>query len=103
MQPDSESASCNSSLFRKLPGMDLSGSRVGPSSNPGSALLVSSEADCVVACCDAWPECTAYAFEFSMALVTSSGIAPCFLYTNVTYVVPASGYVSGAITSVYAA
>lgn len=96
-------SSCNSTLFRSLPGMDLSGTIVGPVGAPGTVLLVTVEADCLAACCAAQPKCTAYSFQFSMGLLSGSGAAPCFLYANVTYVVPASGHTSGALTSAYSA
>jgi hypothetical protein len=84
--------------------MDLSGSLVGPlsASAPGAVFLATTEAECLSACC-VQPACTAYTFNYALGLLSSSGAAPCFLYANVSTVVPISGYTSGALYSAYPA
>ena len=81
--------------------MDLSGTLVGPVGAPGTVVLVTAEADCLAACCAAKPQCTAYSFMFAMGLLGGSGAAPCYLLANVTSVIPANGYTSGALFSAY--
>ena len=83
--------------------MDLSGTLVGTASAPGSVLLLTSEADCLTACCANQPSCTAYSFSYALGLLSGSGVAPCFLLSNVTAVVPANGYSSGALNAAYSA
>lgn len=87
---------CNSTSFRAFSGVDLSGVVVGP----GAVFLATSEADCLSACC-AQLLCTAYSYQYSLSLFSASGSAPCFLLANVTTVVPANGYSSGALISAY--
>ena len=97
---------CFPSLYRPLPRTDLVGALVGNAWYPGSSFPSSSEAACRQACCDA-PVCDAYTFattdllQFTLSSPTLPPVAQCFLYTNVTALVPNSGYTSGALLSTY--
>jgi hypothetical protein len=95
--------SCNSTLFRLFTGHDLSGTLVGTATAPKSVILLTSEADCLAACCANQPTCTAYSFSYLHGLLSGSGVSPCFLLSNVTAVVPVNGYSSGALISAYSA
>jgi hypothetical protein len=88
---------CAPSLFRPLSRTDLVGTLVGSALAPGEATLVASAAACRQACCDA-PVCDGYSFEAGAALMHAAA-APCYLYANVTQLVPSSGYVSGVLES----
>ena len=95
---------CAASLYRSLPRTDLVGTLTGNAWSPASAFMAPSESSCLQACCDA-PSCDAYTFAsndlmFSIAKGLSQSAA-CFLYTNVTALVPSSGYASGALLSAY--
>ena len=95
----SVSSMCNSSSYRPLPGMDVFGPMV---SKP---MPLQSEELCQAACC-ATPFCTAYSFiasDLLMGPTSSNGVvlAPCFLYSNITALVPSSGMSSGALYSSY--
>jgi hypothetical protein len=83
---------CAPSLFRSLPRMDLVGSLVGTALTPGAAAPAVSELACRQACCDA-PACDGYAFDASALRWHVAG--ECYLYVNVTQLVPSSGYASG--------
>lgn len=80
--------------------MDVTGTLVGPASSPGTVFLSTTEMDCLGACC-VQPVCTAYSYHYELALFSASGSAPCFLYANVSAVVPSSGFTSGALYSAY--
>ena len=84
-------------LFRILPRTDLVGSLVGAAAAPGQPLRLSAEAACRQACLDA-AVCDGYSFEASIARQHSFG--ECFLYVNVTQLIPISGYASGLRESV---
>jgi sugar lactone lactonase YvrE len=88
---------CAPSLFRSLPRTDLVGTLVGTALTPGEATLAASEAACRQACCDA-PVCEGFAFELAATLHHSS--APCYLYVNVTQLMPTSSFQSGVLESV---
>jgi len=83
---------CAPALFRAFPRMDLVGSLVGTALAPGASVTLAGEPACRQACCDA-AVCDAYAFETTAAKRTGSG--DCFLYVNITQLVPSSGYASG--------
>ena len=94
---------CAATLFAPLPRTDLVGTLVGANispSQPSAAFIASSEAACREACCLVRPACTAYTFMVSTLLLNPSG-AQCYVYSNVTALVPNSGYTSGALQSVY--
>ena len=93
---------CN---YRPLPRTDLVGTLVGNAWYPGTSLPSPSESACRQSCCDA-PSCDAYTFASNdLALATRQGLAypdaSCFLYTNVTALVPSSYSTSGALFSTY--
>ena len=95
---------CESALYRFLPRTDLVGTLTGNAWYPGTALPAASESACRQACCDA-PVCDAYTFASNdLQFAVQQGLshsASCFLYTNVTALVPSSGYTSGALLSTY--
>jgi len=80
--------------------MDLVGALVGTALPPGVPVLLPSDRSCRQACCDA-PACDGYAFAFGDASLGlgGSGIASCFLYINITQLIPSSGYSSGIYES----
>ena len=91
---------CSPALFRSLPRMDLVGTLVGTALSPGISVLQPSEASCRQACCDA-AACDGYAFssgDLAMGLATIGG-ASCYLYVNITQLMPSSGYSSGVLLS----
>jgi sugar lactone lactonase YvrE len=87
---------CALSFFRPLPRTDLVGTLVGSALAPGEATLVASESACRQACCDA-PVCDGYAFSREVALFQPA--APCYLYANVTQLMPTSSFQSGVLES----
>ena len=91
-------------LYRALPRTDLVGTLIGNAWYPGTSLPASSESSCRQACCDA-PSCNAYTFALNdLQLMARQGLsetASCFLYTNVTALVPSSVVNSGALLSAY--
>ena len=95
---------CAPALYRSLPRTDLVGTLMGNAWYPGTSLPATSESACRQSCCDA-PICDAYTFattDLQNAIVQSQlPLAQCFLYTNVTALVPNSGYTSGALFSSY--
>ena len=91
---------CWPPLFRALPRTDLVGTLVGSALFPGMEVLTANEGRCRQACCDA-PVCDAYTFAATTLLASATGTAPCFLYTNVTALVPNSFAASGALLSAY--
>ena len=101
----SPSPDCPPALYRPLPRTDLVGALLGNAWYPGTSLPAASESSCRQSCCDA-PFCDAYTFavsELQLQLFqsTTNPVASCFLYTNVTALVPSSGYTSGALLSAY--
>jgi hypothetical protein len=93
--PSPAPSPCAASIFRALPRTDLVGSLAGPAS--GAAELLASEAACRQACCDA-PACDGYAYDAGAALFQPN--APCYLFVNVTQLIPNNGYASGVRESV---
>ena len=90
---------CAPSLFRALPRMDLGGTLVGSDLAPGDRqLLLPSEAACRQACCSA-PACDGFSFATSELGFVGSLAAGCFLYVNITQLIPSSGYSSGIVES----
>ena len=89
---------CASSLFRTLSRMDLVGTLVGTALSPGSRVLLPSESSCRQACCDA-PACDGYSYAASDLGVAGATSVSCFLYVNITQLIPSSGYVSGIYES----
>jgi len=94
----SSSPYCFPSLFRDLPRMDLVGTLVGTAFTPGAPTLVSSLAACRQACCDA-PACDGFSFGTGDASFVSGGAASCFLYVNITQLIPSSVVSSGIYES----
>ena len=95
---------CPPALYRSLPRTDLVGTLMGNAWYPGTTLPAASETACRQSCCDA-PACDAYTFASNdLQWAVRQGQTPsasCFLYTNVTALVPNSGYTSGALFSSY--
>ena len=95
-------ASCNAASFRPLPRMDLVGTLVGNAFNPSAGFVVggtgvSSEYLCRLACCGAGAgACTAYVYA-----PYTTGLPSCFLYTNVTGLVPSTLLSSAVLISKY--
>jgi hypothetical protein len=88
---------CAASLFRAVPYTDLGGTRLGVSTlgAPGAPAWHLSEEACRIACC-ATAACTGYAFALhDPAHRYLATPAPCFLFANVTQLIPSSGYTSG--------
>jgi hypothetical protein len=94
---------CPASLFRQLPGHDLVGTRVGGAARDtvGTPAWVTSEETCRVACC-AVAGCSGYSYVLHDParrwLATPASL--CFLFGNVTQLVPSSVMVSGLRESV---
>jgi hypothetical protein len=74
--------------------MDLVGTLVGTALSPGSRVLLPSEASCRQACCDA-PFCDGFSFASSDLGVAGATSASCFLYVNITQLIPSSVISSG--------
>ena len=89
---------CALSLFRTLPRMDLVGTLVGTALSPGTPTLVSSLGDCRQACCDA-PACDGFSFGTGDASFIAGGAAGCFLYVNISQLIPNSAFSSGIYES----
>ena len=84
---------CAASLYRGLPYTDLVGQRIG------SAIWISSEESCRIACCSA-PSCQGYSFApFDPATRFLNTPTPCFLFSNVTQLIPSSIMSSGVLLS----
>ena len=100
----SPTPACAPALYRALPRTDLVGILMGNAWYPGATLPASSEAACRQACCDA-PVCDAYTFSSNdLSFALQQGLiasASCFLYTNVTALVPNGAFTSGALLSTY--
>ena len=94
----STSPYCAPSLFRSLPRMDLVGSLVGTALSPGAPVPLPSMSSCRQACCDA-PACDGYAFASGDMSFISGGSAGCFLYVNITQLIPSSVMSSGIYES----
>jgi hypothetical protein len=85
-------ADCPSTAFRGFPRMDLVGTLVG--SAPGQPSVgVASEAACRIACCAAGPTCEGYSFDTGSLRYHAAG--ECFLFANVTQLMPANMMASG--------
>ena len=89
---------CSPSFFRLLPRMDLVGSLVGTALSPGAPVPLPSESSCRQACCDA-PACDGYAFASGDVSFINGGPAGCFLYVNITQLIPSSFASSGIYES----
>ena len=89
---------CAPSLFHDLPRMDLVGTLVGTALSPGAPVPLPSLSSCRQACCDA-PLCDGYSFASGDMSFISGGSAGCFLYVNITQLIPNSGYSSGIVES----
>ncbi len=89
---------CAPSLFRPLPRMDLVGTLVGTALTPGALALTPSLEACRQACCDA-PACDGFSFAVSELAISPTGVAGCFLYVNVTQLIPSSVISSGLYES----
>ena len=89
---------CVAALFRSLPRMDLVGTLVGSALTPGAPLIAPSTEACRQACCDA-PACHGFAFAVSLQRSSAAGTADCFLYVNITQLIPSSVVVSGIYES----
>ena len=91
-------------LYRALPRMDLVGTLVGTPKHPSTSFPSPSESGCRQSCCDS-PVCDAYTFAASdlqnAIFQGQSPFAQCFLYANVTALVPSSAFASGAMHSAY--
>lgn len=88
---------CAASLFRTLPYMDLTGTRLGGSAlaTPGTPAWHRSEEACRIACCTV-AGCSGYAYALhDPASRYLSTPVPCFLFANITQLIPSSGYTSG--------
>ena len=83
---------CAPALFRALPSTDLVGVLAGSALTPGAAAPAASEAACRQECCDA-AACDGYAFD--TGALRWLGAGECYLYVNVTQLIPSSGYASG--------
>ena len=89
---------CAASLFRPLLRTDLVGAPVGGAAREalGTPALVTSEETCRVACC-AVAGCSGYAYVLHdpARRLAAAPASLCFLYANVTQLVPSSTMVSG--------
>jgi hypothetical protein len=81
-------------LYRSLPRTDLVGALIGTSLSSATPFAAASEASCGLSCCST-PACTAYAYAYAPAL------QQCFLFANVTALVPNNLVHSGALLSAY--
>ena len=97
----SPTALCVPSLFRTLPRTDLVGDLVISTSGASLAApsLQPSETSCRLACCDA-PACDGFTFAASELSISATGSANCFLFVNVTQLIPSNLVVSSIRTSV---
>ena len=91
---------CWPSLYRALPRMDLVGTLAGSALFPNTVFLAATENDCRQSCCDA-PACDSYTFAAPALQFSATGSASCFLYVNITALVPSSTVTSGVLFSVY--
>ena len=82
---------CQPSLFRSLPRTDLVGSLVGTALAPAQPVALPTEAACRQACCDA-AACDGYSFDASYGMFNP--LAHCYLFVNVTQLVPSNNMVS---------
>lgn len=89
----SASSYCAPGLFRAFPRMDLVGVLAGTALAPGASVALPTEDACRQACCDA-PACDGYAYD-ATAAARAAGAADCWLYVNVSQLVPSSGTASG--------
>ena len=91
---------CWPSLYRTLLRTDLVGTLVGSAVDPAAIVMAPTDGDCRQACCDA-PECTAYSFASANVGRLAVPGAQCFLFVNVTALVPNNLMTSGALLSTY--
>ena len=89
---------CDPSIFRSLSRMDLVGTLVGTALAPGLPVSLFSEVFCRQACCDA-AFCDGYAFATGDVSFVNGGPASCFLYVNITQLIPNSAFSSGIYES----
>lgn len=97
----SSSPYCAPSLFRALPRMDLVGTLVGTALAPGQRVALATERACRQACCDA-PVCDGFAFasvDASQLVNDGVAVSSCFLYANITQLIPSSIVSSGIYES----
>ena len=89
---------CAPALFRSLSRTDLVGTPVGGAAREalGTPALVTSEETCRVACC-AVAGCSGYSYVLHdpARRLTAAPASLCFLFANVTQLVPANPMVSG--------
>jgi hypothetical protein len=78
--------------------MDLVGTLVGTALFPGLPVLQPSEAACRQACGDA-AACDGFSFGTTELMTSATGSAACFLFVNVTQLIPSSSYASGVLLS----
>jgi hypothetical protein len=88
----SPSPLCAAALFRPLPRTDLVGSLVGTALAPAQPVALPTEAACRQACCDA-AACDGYSFDASSGAFNP--LAHCFLFVNVTQLIPSNTMASG--------
>jgi len=81
--------SCSSSNFTLSPRMDLMGSFLSVSQQLSSA-------SCQTVCCGVL-SCQGYAFS-QASLDVGGSTGSCYLYANITYLVPNSGFSSGLLS-----
>ena len=85
---------CSASLYRALPRMELVGSPMG------SAQWLRSEESCRIACC-ATSSCQGFSWQADdPAARFLSTPSACYLFSNVTQLMPSNGYSSGVLLSV---
>ena len=91
-------AACAPALFRALSRTDLVGTPVGGAARDavGTPALVTSEETCRVACC-AVAGCSGYSYVLHdpARRLSAAPASLCFLFANVTQLVPANTMVSG--------
>jgi hypothetical protein len=92
----SPSPYCAPALFRALPRFDVVGTLVGTALSPGGPVLQPAEIACRQACCDA-ALCDGYSFDAATAAQLSQG--RCYLFVNITQLVPNNNMVSGVYES----
>lgn len=87
---------CAPALFRHLPRTDLVGALVGTALTPGAPAPVASAEACRQACCDA-PVCQGFAVATDFLVMMGSTL--CYLYVNISQLVPSSTMASGIVES----
>lgn len=89
---------CSASLFRALPFTDLSGTRMSVIGSEPAPSWFSSENSCRVACCSA-AGCQGYSFALFDSGARLGTPVACFLFSNVTQLIPSSFASSGLLSS----